>query len=218
MLPRKFFAAAFLLFFAAKLSGKNQRFHHVKFQKTYDIIYPWEADVLLIEGRAEMYQTGDKVVYGAHGVCVVAGQQMQIINRRKENFLVLEPVGQEGSRYMIPMDNHSAMGRVRSMMTREELENLLQSSETKSDCWIPDENRRKQTYRELIGSADTVRLMQMVHTLYLHKASQVASGRKVHLCDDNFLRDAEKLLAGELAVVLNIQQDEARQYLRAKLK
>jgi RNA polymerase-interacting CarD/CdnL/TRCF family regulator len=43
-------------------------------------------------------------------------------------------------------------------------------------------------------------------------------GKKFHLADDNFLRDAEKLLASEIAVVMDMQPDEARNYLRNQLK
>ena len=58
----------------------------------------------------------------------------------------------------------------------------------------------------------------MVRTLYRHKKAQTTAGKKVHLCDDNFLRDAEKLLASEVSVVLEMDADQAKQYLRAKLR
>ena len=72
-------------------------------------------------------------------------------------------------------------------------------------------------YRELISSGDLAKLIQMVHTLYRHKNAQAAAGRKVHLCDENFLRDAEKLLASEAAIVLGMEYDQARKYLKENL-
>ena len=38
------------------------------------------------------------------------------------------------------------------------------------------------------------------------------------MCDDNFLRDAEKLLCSELSVILDLPANEAKQYLRKNLK
>ena len=38
------------------------------------------------------------------------------------------------------------------------------------------------------------------------------------MCDDNFLRDAEKLLSGEVSIVMGIDPDQAKQYIRSKLK
>lgn len=165
-----------------------------------------------------MYQIGDQVVYGVHGVCRVVDQEERMIDRKRLTYLALEPVGQDGSRYLVPTHNASAMGKVKRMLSREELTALMDSEEVRKNGWISDENQRKQTYRELIGSGDRVRLMQMVRTLYRHKSVQSAAGRKVHLCDDNFLRDAEKLLLGEVSIVMNLDAEQAKQFLRSKLK
>lgn len=165
-----------------------------------------------------MIQVGDQVVYGMHGVCCVVEEEKRVIDRKTVIYLALEPVGQTGSRYLVPTHNAAAMAKIRPMLTKEGLEELITGEEVKTDAWISDEGQRKQFYRELIGSGDRVRLMQMVRTLYRHKKAQTAAGKKVHLCDDNFLRDAEKLLASEVSVVLEMDADQAKQYLRAKLK
>lgn len=165
-----------------------------------------------------MYQIGDKVVYGIHGVCVVTDQEKRVIDRKTVIYLALEPIGQAGSRYLVPTHNAAAMAKVKHMLTREELETLIESDAVRTDGWIRDENQRKQTYRELISSGDRAKLMQMVHTLYCHKAAQAVAGRKCHLCDENFLRDAEKLLMGEVGIVMDMEPDQAKQYIRSKLK
>ena len=56
-----------------------------------------------------MYQTGDRVVYGSHGVCCVASLGERIIDRKIVQYLALEPVGQEGARYLVPTHNPAAM-------------------------------------------------------------------------------------------------------------
>ena len=165
-----------------------------------------------------MYQVGDQVVYGVHGVCKVVDQEERIIDRKKVIYLALEPIRQAGSRYFVPTHNAAAMAKVRNMLSREELEVMMESEEVLADGWIRDENQRKQTYRELIGSGDRVRLLQMVRTLYRHRKTQSAAGKKCHLCDENFLRDAEKLLIGEFSIVLNMDQEQAKHYIRSKLK
>lgn len=164
-----------------------------------------------------MYQIGDQVVYGIHGVCAVVDQETRMVDRKPVTYLVLEPVGQDGSRYLVPTHNAAAMGKLRKMLSAEELEMMLQSDTVHADNWIKDENQRKQTYRDLIGSGDREKLMGMVHSLYQHKKSQTAAGRKCHLCDENFLRDAEKLLISEISIVMNMEQMEAKSYLKEKL-
>lgn len=165
-----------------------------------------------------MFQIGDQVVYGVHGVCCVVDAEERVIDRKRLTYLALEPVRQDGSRYLVPTHNAAAMAKLRKMLTPRELENLMESEQVRQDGWIQDENVRKQTYRELIGSGDRGALMKMVYTLYQHKIFQTAAGKKVHLCDDNFLRDAEKLLASEISIVMNMEFDQARAFLRDRLK
>ena len=165
-----------------------------------------------------MYQAGDRVLYGIHGICRVTAEEERIVDRKRVTYLALEPEDQPGARYLVPTHNTAAMAKLRAMLTKEELEALLQSEEVRQNGWVTDENQRKQLYRELINGGDRGRLMQMVCTLYRHKAAQQAAGRKVHQCDDNFLRDAEKLLCSEAATVLEMDYDQARAYLREQLK
>lgn len=165
-----------------------------------------------------MYQTGDKVVYGMHGVCVVADQEIREVDNRQVVYLVLEPLGQAGSRYMVPTHNAAAMRKLSPMLDRDTLESLLESDFVREDAWIPDENQRKQCYRELITSGNRHKLFQMVNSLYRYRSVQAAAGRKIHMCDENFLRDAEKQLAGEISIVLGMESAEALKYLRKKLK
>lgn len=165
-----------------------------------------------------MFRVGDRVVYGVHGVCSIVEEEVRMIDRKPRTYLVLEPVGQSGSRFFVPTHNPAAMAKLRNMLNTEELEALLHSEAVQTDGWIPDENQRKQAYRELIGSGDRARLMCMVRTLYRRKAELTAAGRKCHLCDENFLRDAERLLVDEIALVMEAEPKQVKQYLAENLK
>ena len=164
-----------------------------------------------------MFETGQWVVYGVHGVCRVVGKEKQLVNRKRTEYLVLEPLAQNESRYFVPTANAAAMAKLREVLSAEDLKALLASDEIREDCWIADENQRKQYYRDLTANGDRVSILKMTHSLYRYKETQMAAGRKFHLCDDNFLRDAEKLLSSEIALVLEMTQEEARAYLRETL-
>lgn len=165
-----------------------------------------------------MFQIGDWVVYGIHGVCRIIGAEKQLVNRKRTQFLVLEPLSQSESRFYLPTENPTAMGKLKAVLSRDDLTALITSEEVRQDVWITEENLRKQHYRELIGSGDRVALLKMVSTLYRYKESQLAAGRKFHQSDDNFLRDAEKLLVSEISLVMELTPEAARNYLREQLK
>lgn len=161
-----------------------------------------------------MYQVGQRFVYGIHGVCEIVDMELKLIDRRKVSYYVLEPLEQLGTKFYIPTDNPIALAKLNPLLTQSELETLLCSCNTLDNSWINDENQRKLRYRELISSGDRRALVVMVHSLHIHKKKQMEQGRKFHLCDENFLRDAEKLLCSEFSLVLNMSKEETVEYLR----
>ena len=165
----------------------------------------------------ERFQLGQKVLYGSHGVCVIVGREERISDKKPMVYYVLEPQGQGSARFLVPTHNVAAMGKLRPVLVPEELEARLEIEAIRTDAWIQVDSLRKQAYRELLGSGDRLRILQMIHTLYRHEAAQFSVGKKVHLCDVNFLRDAEKLICSEISLVLSLSPEEARQYLRAHL-
>jgi len=165
-----------------------------------------------------MYRAGDQVVYGIHGVCRIIKEEKRIVDRKMVTYLVLEPVGQPGSRFLVPMHNETAMGKLRPMLSREEMRTLLTGDTVRREDWIAEENQRRQCYRELIGSGDRERLLRMTYTLYRHRERQAEAGKKCHMSDENFLRDLEKLLASEISQVMDIDAAQAKVLLRECLK
>lgn len=160
-----------------------------------------------------MFHIGQMVVYGIHGVCTVVEMENRVVDRKPVDYYVLEPINQIGTRFLVPARNQAALSKVRTIITREELDQLLSDDAVTSDAWIADENRRKQRYRELICSGDRCALIAMVRTLHHHKREQAAAGKKFHLCDENFLRDAQKLLDSEFSIVLNMSPAEIGAYM-----
>ena len=164
-----------------------------------------------------MYQIGDQVVYGIHGVCAVVELEYRMVDRKRVEYFALEPLDQPGARFYVPTQNQAALSKLRPVLSMAELEALLASDAVRQDVWIADDGRRKLYYRELINSGDRGALLSMIGSLYLHKERQASLGRKFHLSDENFLRDAQKLLCNEFALVLGIEPSQVFAYLKEKL-
>lgn len=165
-----------------------------------------------------MYNRGERVLYGSHGVCLIIDIEVKSVDRKEITYYVLEPLEQPGSRYYIPIHNKTAVTKLSRLLSSEELQALLVSVKN-SDCgWILDEGKRKQHYRELINSGDRAALLGMIRALYRHKQEQIEAGRKFHLCDENFLHDAEKLLREEFSLVLEIPKEQVGNYIAERLR
>ena len=163
-----------------------------------------------------MFEIGQWVMYGIHGVCRIAGTEKQLVNRKRSEFLVLEPLSKAESKFYLPLGNPAALAKLKPVLSEEELRALLSSPEVREDNWIDEESRRKMYYKELITRGDRKEILQTIYALYRYKAAQMEAGKKFHLCDDNFLRDAEKLMSSEIALVLEMTMEQARDYLRTE--
>ena len=156
-----------------------------------------------------MYAQEQKVVYGIHGVCTIVDIEEKIIDRQTVQFYVLAPISQPGSKYYVPVHNAVAVSKMRLPMEREMILSMVNRLELDVSCWIDNENQRKLRYRELISNCDPQSLFSMVRLLRAHRQEQYSLGRKFHVCDANFLKDAENLLADEFAFVLGIGKIDA---------
>lgn len=160
-----------------------------------------------------MYQIGNQVIYGIHGVCEVVELQTQRVSGKEIQYYVLQPMSQPKDRFYVPVANPMALSKLRPVMSAQEINQLILSPEVRQERWISDENMRKQYYRELICSGNRTELLQMIYTLHCRKKQQLDGGRKLHICDENFLRDAEKVIDSEFSAVLGISPGEVGAYI-----
>ena len=165
-----------------------------------------------------MFQEGQLVFYGIHGVCRLLAPEIRRIDRKDVEYLVVSPVSRPDARFYVPAHNEIALSKLLPLLTKEELDALLASCREGEDPWIPEDNRRKLHYKELIAKGDRESIIRMIRSLRYHKNAQLASGRKFHVSDEGFLRDAEHLLSEEFSIVLNISPQEVSTYIENALK
>ena len=160
-----------------------------------------------------MYQVGDRVVYGSHGVCDILYLEYRTVNRKQVEYYVLSPIDRPEARFFVPTHNELALSKLRPLITPEGIHTTLKMQSAARLEWIVDEGLRKQTYRELINRGDPHALVGMIRALHIHRRTQHEIGRKFHLCDENFLREAEKLICSEFSLVLDVAPESVKSYV-----
>lgn len=165
-----------------------------------------------------MYQTGQQVLYGIHGVCSITGTETRRFGKTKSEYYVLQPANQPDSKFYIPINNPTALAKLRPLMSREEMLELLHSDQVRRDVWISDENQRKLRYREILAKGDCSEVLSMIFCLHQHKMEQQRLGRKFHQCDENFLKDAEKLMNAEFSYVLGLDSHQVGPFILKEME
>ena len=90
---------------------------------------------------------------------------------------------------------------------------LIQTLPEQGTMWIEDETERKARYKEILAGGDRVQLIQMIKALYFHQEEQRAVGKKLHISDENFFKEAQRLLHDEFSAALGIPRDDILDYI-----
>ncbi len=160
-----------------------------------------------------MFQVKDKVVYGTHGVCEIAeiGKLSMSVADKKRKYYTLYPVYQKESAIYVPVDSEKI--KMRPVITRDEIQSLLEKIPQLENIWVANEREREVQYKEALLSCDCQELIRVIKTIYLRKKSRVRDGKKVAAVDERYYRQAEEQLYGELAYVLGIDKEEVEDYI-----
>ena len=163
------------------------------------------------------FKQGDVVTYSTHGACTIVYVGDVEINNEKREYYVLEPCDSTPSKYYVPKNNASAVAKIKKLPSPLQLEELLTAAGGKDDNWIENEPLRKEYYKELLASGNCEDIVCMIRTLHHHRKKQLSLGKKVHICDENFIKKAEQIISSEVAQILNIPQEKVGEYIINKL-
>lgn len=164
-----------------------------------------------------MYQIGDTVIYKNDGVCKITEILTRVFKGKEIEYYLLNPVHNPNAEIFVPKDNAELVSKMRKILTKAEILQIIEDMPIKEDVWISNEVERKEKYREILIVGDRTELVGMIKALYIHKQQQKQRGRKLHLADEKFLRDAEKMLYDEFAYVLEISPNEVLNFITSTL-
>lgn len=166
-----------------------------------------------------MFQINDVIVYGAQGVCAIADIEEKTVNGIKKQYFVLRPVNDRGATIFAPTDNVHVLQKMRKLLTAEQIHSLIDSMADEDATWVEDEAVRKKVYKEIISGGDHRELIRMIKAIYAHKVQREAQGKRLHMSDERFFKDAEQILYNEFQYVLQLSgKDELMTYILSRIQ
>lgn len=160
-----------------------------------------------------MYRKDDIVMYGTQGVCRITGITEKNFDGGIHEYYELRPVYDEKSTLFVPVANEVLTGKMHRVLSADAIDDLIQAMPEEKTDWIADEGERKRRYKEIMETGDRKELVKMIKTLYLYQQKQQAAGKKIHVCDEHFLKEAERILYDEFAFVLRIDREKILDYI-----
>lgn len=161
-----------------------------------------------------MFKVNDVIIYGTQGVCEIVDIEENMISGTKKAYYVLKPIQYQGSTIYAPTNNEHILKKMRRLLTVAEINNLIDSMPDEKSAWIDNVNERKECYKYLLASGDHSALIQMIKAIYAHKQKREAEGKRLHVMDEHFFKDAEQILYTEFQYVLNLNsKKDLMQYI-----
>jgi len=165
-----------------------------------------------------MFQPGEIIVYGNTGVCrimEITKPNLPGVDREREYYL-LSPLFQDGKIYS-PVDNTKVFIRpVISKKQAEEMIDMIPEIQTKQINSISTQ-QLSEKYQEYFNTHNCTDLLELIMSIYAKKQHQLSLKHKVGQIDERYMRKAEELLYGELAVALDITPKEVPDYIATRL-
>lgn len=152
-----------------------------------------------------MFNIGEKIVYGQTGVCVVEDiSEKELIKNVKKQYYTLRPVFRSNNTIYAPVDNKNVF--MRKIISANEANQFIKSiPEIRRDALADTENT---DYKAELETHNCRELAFIAFKVRNKKQEARRQNRKLGFSDEKYLKIAEDLLFGELAVALGAEPDE----------
>ena len=165
-----------------------------------------------------MFQVNDVIIYGAQGVCQIAGTEDKTVGSAKKTYFILKPVNDKGATIFAPTDNAHVLKKMRRLLSKDEINKLIDSMPDENALWVSNENERRDLYRGILAKGDHLELIRMIKAIHAHKTAREAEGKRLHVSDERFFKDAEQILYNEFQYVLDIHsKDDLLRYITQRI-
>lgn len=165
------------------------------------------------------FKIGQFVVYGTNGICSIEDITEMSFTRGMEKALyyILKPEAANASTIFVPANNEKLMSKMRVLMSKEDIDELILGTRGKSIKWDSDRRYRTENFHDILAGGVTEDLILMISCIYMRKRELIAQNKKLPSTDSNMLKTAEKLVEEEFSCVLGISPEEVSGYIRKLL-
>ena len=136
------------------------------------------------------FKKGEKVIYSVNGVCEITDITEKVFGKTVMRYYVLKPISNNEATLFVPVNNENLVRKMKRLMTQSQLDKVLN---------------------------DISEILILLKSIWLHRRTQNSKGRKLHISDEMYLREAEKIIKEEISTVIGVEQDDVIPYVKNKI-
>ncbi len=160
------------------------------------------------------YKIGDYVAYRQEGICRISDIRKQDFGVNGETeYYILNPITSPETNLYVPVGIKDLKIKMRHLLTREEIEQIITQSEDSCEAWVDDSKARYEKFASKIEGGDRADILWVVKVLSLHRNEVNSEGKTFYATDKRLLETAEKMITEEFAFVLGIEKNQVIDYI-----
>ncbi len=165
------------------------------------------------------YKKQDTIVYGTTGICTIEDiRQKSFSPGQQEMYYILKPVFSPSSTVYVPVDNERLTAKMRRVLTKPEIDALVDTVAKRGDVWTEDRRERVDRFKATLSEGIGTELLTMIHSLHRHKAQLEQQHKKLCSADEQTYASAKKMVTEEFSYALHIAPDEVEAYIVNRLQ
>lgn len=163
-----------------------------------------------------MFNVDDYIMYGKTGLCkVVDITNEKFINGEKRKYYILSPIYNNDTVIKIPLDNDKVP--MRKVISKGDMTALINDIPNMEILWIDDEKKRIAQFETMLKSGQCEELIKLIKSIKFSKKYARSIGKKLEKPDRDIMKEAERLLTEEFAIILNVYPNEASSYILSQI-
>ena len=162
-----------------------------------------------------MFEINDYVVHNTMGVNRITETVSEMVDGKNVDFCILEPAF--GGNMVLKIPAAGSEDKMRNILTREEVEELIAGIPDQQTIWIDEDKIRYEEFRACLKTGACENWVALIKTLNEKKDERELIGKQLTRVDADVLKAAEKNLTTEIAVVLEMEPDDVLSYIYNQL-
>lgn len=150
----------------------------------------------------------DYVYYALNGICLVSDIQELNLGNGIKKYYVLTPVNNK-STFFLPIDNEEILTKVKKLLTKNEIDQLIIESKDIIIDWPKNSKERTLYFQNLLKKDDLKTTIAIIRTI----SDKQKAENKLSPNDIVNLSNATSLVNTSLAYSLNISKDDVKDYI-----
>lgn len=163
-----------------------------------------------------MYGIGDKVVYGALGVMEIIDITDQTVGDVTRAYYVMKEYSSGSpSLTYVPTENEALTSQMKPLLTKDEVAEVVRAAKNAPPIeWIEDNRARSEAYKKILATADRVKMLCMIDSVYRTGIRREEEGKRNYIADENSMKRAEKIINTEFSLVLGIPECDVPEFIK----